>query len=208
MKAFEFVRTDTGAVVGHGCGACGLLWTDKMFGGAEGAGREQAERCCLPPKCSTCGEEYKGWCKACSARKSAEEERAAFERATKMDLANYDGDLLYFDGCSIGRDGYVDTECVLDELDDYEGERPTYAWACAPEGVSWDLADRLADHVCSEHHEDAFERVDTEKLKEAQRLVDEACKDVVSYYPDHSRAVLIPASPKEIEASPDEESSS
>ena len=180
MNPVALVRSDTNEPAGYFCGKCGTI-----YGRPSGDFLESATRCC---SCSTCGAEIgRSWCKDCRAKHEAEQEAVDYEKAKKVPLAEYAERFLFLDG------RYVD----LDNEDAFEG----YEWAfgCSPIKPSMDLAREISESVLSDHHEEAEEWVDDEKIAAAQKLIDEALADVVSYEEDRSVVVILHAQPKEKE---------
>lgn len=174
------------------CGECqSSMWPLRAFGGGPGALEEVkriARQCCV---CECGAEKRRGWiyCDACLRRRDREELHAAFAKARKVLLADYDGAMVY-----AANKEYVSTGDWDDEyhsafvLDD--GTR--FVWGTEAEKATVDLERECKDHWLEEHHEDAPDWVDFAKLREAQKLVDEALADVVSYVEDPSVAVILP----------------
>lgn len=177
-------------VVAWACGACGIVARTEAEAGT-----------CCPKRCG-CGVElakHRYECDACrdkrfaAARaKEAEKERAAYEKATKIPYADYDGDYLYCEGYGSGSggDGYFgDLDDLLDTIDG-EQEPPEYAWACSPTKISFDAHD-LIESACQESYEDAAGDVGEGAAKELQALLDAWAEKhgPTSYQPDYSRAV-------------------
>lgn len=177
------------------CGECqSSMWPLRAFGGGPGALEEVkriARQCCVPDPCECGAEKRRGWiyCDACLRRRDREKVHAAFAKAKKVPLAEYDGEMVtdgndWFEAPS---DVDADTDHAL-VLDD--GTR--FVWGTQPERPDVDLERECVDHWLEEHHEDAVDWVDFAKLREAQKLVDEALADVVSYFEDRSVAIILP----------------
>lgn len=170
--------------IGWLCKECKALYQNQP---GNALALQDAIACCGPSKCQDCGDECKKHrvrCRPCDVAHDAKVEKEAFEKAAKVPLAQYTGKFLYREG--YGRDGYF-------EIDDAEVVPPDleYAWSCSPEGASLNLDQEIRENALQEHHEDADESVDWEKIKLAQALVDEALKDVLSYQSNQNVAVLL-----------------
>lgn len=184
--------------VGYACGKCGLFHSTDIYAcpaqRALEAALDAATRCC-DPRCMDCGGSCElGWtvCTTCRTTMEREKEAAAFAKAKKVPLSEYDGHFIFIDGAGV--EGYVlpeDIEDALEELLSDGCEVPEYAWACEPEGASLDL-ERALEAALEKHHEDASDDVDWKKIAEAQAIVTEALKGVVSYHEAHKVAVLLP----------------
>lgn len=155
--------------------------------------QEQAEACCRPYKCTGCGaecERYHTLCRVCVEAKQEQQERERFDKAEK--LTEWDG-WVYSDGRGF-QDGYFDS---LDDFMEFvleEGiEPPNYVWACKSEAFACIDVDHVLEHIEQNGYDD-FDS-DTLKgipeLKAALNAFTEANKDVLSYTPDYSTAVLL-----------------
>lgn len=174
-KAIALNRADTGAPQGYFCSSCGTVYP-RPDEEAKGI----ADRCCL---CRDCGARIdRGWCKPCQEKREAERDAADYAKAKKVPLSEYTGKFVYIDGA--GHEGYV----AVDSLDDEERE---WAWGCTSERAALDLGDAIDSDLHDNHHEDARDWVDWPKVAEAQKLVDEAIKDVESWHEDRSVVVLL-----------------
>lgn len=177
------------------CGRCqSSMWKLSSFGGGAELSLQHAlqaaSRCCGEQPCAKCGSPIKphSFCLPCHLKEDAERTQRDFDKATKLPVLEYtgtfvtDGDEQFVESC--------DWRDVDDPIELADGTR--FLWGTRPEKPSVDL-----ERVCSEdwlqgHHEDAYDQVDTNKLREAQKLVDEALARVVSYYEDRSVALLLP----------------
>ena len=176
----ELTVAGTTKVVAFACGACRIV----------APSRPLAISCCAPRACETCGAEPPArWlkCAPCRARLDAERERALFDAATKVPLAEYDHEMVCTEPYG-GDDSYVATE----DWDD-EGEEQDWAWACVP--LPWprlDADDILYSALEGDFPEDARERLDATGL---QKLLDEwiaAQGDSRCYIADRTRVVVFP----------------
>lgn len=164
------------------CGRCkSSLSLVSTFGGGPNAlstAKQLQAECCQPKLCDRCGKPKDSWCQPCHAAIEREKLHADFAKAVKVSLADYDGKMIT-DGDELFRDA-GDWDPDNDEpltLDD--GTR--FMWGTYPEKAAIDLEQACSDDWLSEHHEDAFDWVDIPKLKEAQKLVDEALAGVTTY---------------------------
>lgn len=203
----EVRRTDKDARVGWLCGACGVVWRcddqpmvddGRCIGPSERAAFLGASRCCST-RCETCGELRsmgRSYCPPCTKAHSEKLESEQFAKATQIDLANYDGEMLYRDG--FWNEGYVE---VNDWVHDFtyvpEGKRPTYAYACvAMPAPTFDVHEHVKEYLeNAEYHEEAMEHADGVLLDLAEKLINKALEDVRSFYPDYTRAILLPKEP-------------
>jgi hypothetical protein len=192
MILYRAGSTEPYAVV---CGECERrMWRLATFGDGPRALEEAkriARHCCTPEPCE-CGAERRRFytvCDACLKKRDRERLHADFEKARKVLLADYDGAMVY-----TANEEYVSTGDWDDEyhsafvLDD--GTR--FVWGTEAEKATVDLEWECSENWLEEHHEDASDWVDFAKLREAQKLVDEALAGVVSYYEDRSVAVILP----------------
>lgn len=195
------VRAFGGATVGFECMECNRLhpaieghpsWRKGIS--AIDFARQNASDCCGNWHCEKHGKVFPRTriCGECHEENRQSKELAAYEKAKKIPLAEYKLDFVYRDG--YGRDGYIS----VGDLDDYiaatdPDKDPKWAFGCWAQTVSEndaDLTDHVAEGILGDHHEDAMDFVDTDKVKEASRIIFEACKDVVSYMADESVVVI------------------
>lgn len=182
------------------CGECRMsVWRLDTFGAGPGsldAATEAADHCCHPRPCPTCGEALKrgSWCHPCRVKADADRVQRDFETATKVLLGDY-SEAYVFDGVD-----YIDANDVEEHMADGDlkpivaADGTRFLWGTEPEKPRVDLERECSEDWLQEHHEDAIEQVDMAKIREAQKLVDEALAGVTSYYEDRSVAViLVPA---------------
>lgn len=194
------VRAFGGATVGFECMECHRLHpapTDHYAFLKETSpldwARQNAIECCGDWRCDKHGQEFKRGtsCRECWKEQLAAKELATYERAKKVLLADYGGEYVYREG--YGREGFI---CVgnLDSSDATDPDQdPKWAFGCDRMTVSEsdaDLTDHVAEGILADYHEGASDWVDDEKVKEASRLIFEACKDVATYTADESIVVL------------------
>ncbi|HYQ47117.1 MAG TPA: hypothetical protein VER11_34340 [Polyangiaceae bacterium] len=193
------MRAFGGATVGFECPSCkriqvvpeaGFHWLNGEQP-MDWAKRQSAE-CCGPWRCDTHGKELKRGhsCSECRTAEDAAKLQKKYESATKLALSEYDGTYLYREG--FGREGFF----RVDDLDDMKrsGAVPDWAFGCDVRTVTeddCDLEDHVAEGVLSDHHEDAYDWVDDEKVKAASKLIFEACADIKTYDTDYSCVVLL-----------------
>jgi len=182
MDVKELVIRGEDRVVALICGKCGIVW---------GIGfRDAAEECC-DYKCKYCGVKIEGgWtaCKLCRDKKDAKREKAAFDKADKVNYQDYPGEYLYSEAFH-SNDGYVPSDDILYEIEDIDQEcRPTYAWACEPMHLKID-AQEILENELQEFHEDAIDYCDIDGL---QKLLDEWLdkQSVVSYFRSNTVVLL------------------
>lgn len=171
------------------CGHCKSgAWLVSTYG-VDGAW-DEASRCCGPMPCKTCGVEMRPrrWCSACSKADERKRIHDAFAKATKTPVEEYAGEMVVGDG----DEDYHHTDewdaAIPFVLDD--GTRFLRGTTEMRAGVC--LADEASGWL-EEHHEDAHEQIDPVWLGRAQEAIDEALKDVVTFYPDETTALILPA---------------
>lgn len=199
MNAIELVRKDTQETVGWKCSACGEWALTVVRGLCDEEAKRMIDECCSKI-CRKCGGEtkYPGrLCGACETKREAERELARYEKAKKVKLDEYEGEMLYFSDERVGREGYVDVSEIDDALErfvtEHKGEpSPPYAWATSTNKVQFNLGDTLLDVLNDEAHEDASDWVKWKLVEAAQVMVDHALENVTTYWEDHSVAVLLP----------------
>ena len=163
----------------------GLFYCEKCRMMAQN--RETAEQCCQNYKCSVCGRDTgeRHWliCEECRRADDARKEREHFEKAEK--LHSCDGPVWH------GDEFYQDLETMLDMLDG--DPLPKYVWASNENHFVHACVEDITG--CMEG--DAYEDWDPEtlngldELKVALDKFNEANKEVVSYTPDYTKAVMV-----------------
>lgn len=153
-------------------------------------GTEYAASLCCNRICE-CGAplKIKGWasCEDCIRKRRDKEERDTFEKAEKLRV--YSG-MVYHEGAY-----YPSVDDLCDSLLGIGEEVPRYAWACTAEPFVKVDVDRILERI----EEDGYEDFDSSGLiglgefRAAAALFEKLNKDVVAYWPDYSRVVLIPA---------------
>jgi hypothetical protein len=192
MNAIELFHQDGKSAKVFYCSGCRVVAKTQ----------EEAERCCQPVKCNLCGREvgetYWTRCEACRNKAEADAERQRFEKAEKV--TSYDGP-FFSESISGYQDGFFTN---ISELFDYCADEeiavPEYVWASHP----FPIVDADVDSIIS-HIGESLEDFDSktlnglDDLKNAITAFNEANRDLVSYEPDYSKAVLIqaPANPSE-----------
>lgn len=192
MNEFEVMKRETGESFGWVCGAC------KSAVEINARGRETAAACCTDKPadvCVDCGGaptfHNPRTCNACSAARIRAKERAAYDKAKKVPIAEYDVDMFYLEGA--GNEGYVNTDDWEDDVDgSFPDARPSWAWGTYEEKPTADLAAWVSEDVLQEHHEGACDSVDDKKIALAQTLLNEALAGVTTFYMDRSVVVLLP----------------
>ena len=155
---------------------------------------QDAEQCCENNICEKCGKDvgkqYRKRCDACNALDDAVKERERFDKAEKVFLDNWNS-WVFCEGLG-HNDGFFPSiedmfDCVKTK------DLPEYVWTCNPiyfavADVS-DITERISDNAY-----EGFDVDDLNGLTELGKAIDafnEANKDVVSYEPDYTKAVLI-----------------
>jgi len=159
-----------------------------------------AEQCCQNYKCTTCGADagkHYLRCESCRDKEDQEKERQRFEAAEK--LTTWEG-WIFCDGQGSNEGYFENIEEFMDWLsDEYEEGIPEikYVWACkANHFVNADVGD-----ITERMNDVAWEDWDPEtlnglpELKAALDKFNEANKDVCSYSPDYTKAVLLNQQP-------------
>ena len=157
--------------------------------------QEAAEQCCKSYVCRTCGkdtkERFRLICDACWNAEQEATELARFNAAEKV----YDWPDWIYDGSEF----FESVDDMLDVKGDDE-KFHEYVWTCVPyyfvhADIS-DITERLDDVAYEGFDPDTLDGLD--ELKIALDKFNEANKNVCSYSPDYSKAVLIkPASEKQ-----------
>jgi hypothetical protein len=136
----------------------------------------------------------RGLCLECLSVEEARQLQAAFDAAEKVPLSQYRGKYI-----TVETDDDEINVAEAGDVDDWErdgcnvlADGTRFVWGTTPEPAVFDLEEYLHDYLSSEHHEDASDWVDSKKIAEAQILVDEALRDVVTYMVDRSIAVIVP----------------
>lgn len=137
-----------------------------------------------PPRCPKHDTVIRDFCIACWREKQRAEAQRAFAMAEKIPANDYDG--LVTDGDDRWRDA---SEVEDDELL-VAADGTRYLWATSPEPASVDLKSECAESWLQDHHEDAFDQVDLDELRQAQEHVDRALAKVCTYHEDRTRAVV------------------
>jgi|GEM_PF-3734773 len=179
--------------VGWLCAKCGAFWMTSTFGDES---ERKAIECCGTATCRGCNAPMEGrWtlCAACCRKENAAADRTHFDKAEKVPLDAYNGTMLYIEGAS--NEGYISKEDVEDELSSMLAMGkpiPEWGWGTTRVTANFDVEDALHSYLDDEHHEDARDSVDWTLIERVQQLVNEATKDVVSYFFEHDVAVLLP----------------
>ena len=181
----ELTAKGTDEVIAHACGDCRYVATS----------RAAAAACCVPWKCDECGKEVArsySICERCRTEKRKAAEKARFDGARKIPLAEYAGRVLYSEPAGeflYSEDDYGDYAFEMDGT-----EEDSYLWACRTIGLSLNAEDIVnAALERDEHHDDACDQVSD--IKGLQDLLDgwTATQAVESYFPDYDLAVIMPA---------------
>ncbi len=151
---------------------------------------EHAEACCAPKYCEDCGEEvpkYRIRCEWCGKKRQ-------YEKAEKVTEKEWNG-WVFFDGTGY-MDGYFRDIGELVECCEDEGILvPEWVFACKKIQHKLDI-DTALEYMTEDAYEDAFG-----DLRCVDDLRDYAHRwnkkqNVVSYYPDYSKVVLLQQCPE------------
>lgn len=156
---------------------------------------EEAERCCGPYKCEDCGvdvdrKRFRTVCPDCEAKRQAARERMQFDKARKIE---YDGGWVYWEG--IGQNYFESLEDLLEQIEDEELEKPEYVWACKSIQFARLHLSSVLEQI--ESCGDAYEDFDSDDLHGISVLAaainefNELNKDIVSYQPDYTKAIIL-----------------
>jgi hypothetical protein len=164
--------------------------------------RKQAEKCCNWT-CETCGKparQFYALCDDCLGMKRAADERAkeaaAFEQATKLNLAAFGRS----DACdNMLYDARIDKwHRNLDEAEEWYAEdeertRPVYLWLSEVKRDPPNLEDRVSDYIGDNFHEDAAAEMPAAAWKELSDFEDQWWEKYgpTTYEPDPKRCVLL-----------------
>lgn len=181
--------------VGALCGEClGGVWRTASFGdgpGALDAALGAADSCCHPQPCQTCDTPIArgSWCHPCRVKADAARDQRDYDKARKVPLAESDATMV-----TDGEDFWTRDDVVDDDTDHalVAADGTRFLWSTAPTTASVDLERACDEDWLEEHHEDASDWVDWPKIRQAQALVDEALKGIVTYHEDRSVAVVLP----------------
>jgi hypothetical protein len=174
------------------CGECGRIHRNAGF----------AASCC-DWRCSKCGQPApKGWtiCDPCRAKQDDAKERAQFDAAEKV--TEWDG-WVFCDGMDYNNGFFEGIAEFLDFCED-ESEPgvghnlPEYVWTCKANHFvkvdCGDITERMADSAYEDWDPDDLNGIP--ELTSALAAFVAANKDVVSYAPDYTKAVLLAAATK------------
>lgn len=148
-----------------------------------------AEQCCNNYKCQDCGNDTGSrlWlvCDRCRDMREIKREQERYEKADKVtEWAGW-----VFDGS----DYFESIDDMAERYEDDSRELPDYVWACecnhfVHADVS-DITERMADNAYEDWEPDTLAGLN--ELKSALGKFNDQNKDVCSYSPDYTKAVLI-----------------
>jgi len=146
---------DPEKVVAVACGTCRIVARTP----------EDATQCCAPKLCQDCGAEVKRYmtlcddcaCKA-SAAKYAKKTAAAFNKATKVLVSDYQGSHVCLH-LSPDESDYLDLDDIADRLDDDEGFREAHPWVWGCYPTPWPIPemDEVMSSLLEEFPEGAMD---------------------------------------------------
>ncbi len=195
MNAQELYQKDGKPTGVYFCGTCRVVHSTQAA----------ADACCVTPTCRECGSDkvrpHLFLCPTCANldrdRRESEKEKLRFEAAEKIQEQDWDG-WVCCEGIS-HQDGYFQS---TGELRDYlawsaddgaEENVPEYVWACKKNAFVKVGLDDIMRVFEDEGWED-FDSDDVHGKKELEAALQafmEANKDVVSYLPDYTKAILL-----------------
>lgn len=179
--------------LGYACPLCRML-----FSGDAKASRQAAQDHCRR-QCADCNvrldpkrRPYWLICEGCEKARREKKERDAFEKATKLAYEAYDGQTFYCEG--IGDEFFEDLTDLREAALDAGKDCPAYVWACKPKSLHID-AGGIVGQALDDHHEDAGDSIPDSAYASLQAFLDDWCKarNITTYEPDYSRAILVPA---------------
>lgn len=192
MNAIELLLPDGKPSGIHACGCCKRPTHD----------RREASRCCL---CTTCGEKppepLRRECKPCRVDRWAREtkarderDRAIYEKAKKVALADYAGQMVY--------DEEIDEYLSIEEIEQRVagGEAPDFVWGTTPNRLTFDARDIVESQLENgDHHEDAIDEIPEGAFGELAGALEAWCEEhgPTSYEVDHTTVVLLDDEPEE-----------
>jgi len=193
MKSSQVSRADTGELLNvWNCGNCGKMWLSPNY----------AESCCT---CIECGEPIgdsdfygsRGHAthKDCKNAKDEAHRQKRLAEAEKLD--RWDG-WVFCDGVGSNNGYFPTVEELAESLDwDWEGDWPEYAFVCRSDPVM-DSGQMIYDRIIESAMGQGWEDMEPDVLHGCEdfflacKAFSEANKEVLSYYPDYTRAVRIP----------------
>lgn len=153
--------------------------------------RAKAESCCMPPVCK-CGKPVGAdvMCEECWSKQRKEDEAARFQKASKVSKW---GGFVFVEGMGYNAGFFESVEDLVDWCQDEHKPVPEYAWTCREKHFVTVHLNGILEEIEAEGHDgfsaDALAGLD--ELKTAIAAFEEANKDVVSYEPDLTVAVLV-----------------
>lgn len=150
--------------------------------------RQQAKRCCEPPRCPDCEAAVSGYfdhrCGVCRAKREAAAEAERFAKATKITPTDYPPDRpVFFVNGKYRPLGEIDLEY------DPPGD---YVWATRE--VKFEpCVDGMIENALDDHHEDARQEITDEEMTELTDFVAKWAEGtgVRSYEVDYTRAIVL-----------------
>jgi hypothetical protein len=156
--------------------------------------QEEAEKCCVPHRCDTCGaelERYRTRCDKCRDKFRQARLAEMLERAEKLE--SWDG-WVYYENAGY-QDGYFQSvddliEWLADNVD-FESDWPEYVFVCKGrfDGIR---LDRVLEDIEQDMYEDV--RNDLHGIPELEAAINAfntANVGVLTYEPDYSKAVRV-----------------
>jgi hypothetical protein len=192
-EPLEIVVKAEDRLVGYACGECGALFllqkNDKTEKDQAYWKNEALAHCARNCACGNpLGKYYRLVCNDCQAKKDEEREAARFEKAHKIEIGDYDGPVFY------GDEYFSDIDSLLDHFESEGLELPLYVWATTPQKFELKADDIVVRELEKQNmHEDANNHISEKAIISLRAYLEAWSKevDLVSYFEDNSRAVLL-----------------
>ena len=183
----ELAFTGSNDAVLYACGDCGSIHSPAIYACnkdlAHSTARKAADNCCAQNVCDCGAEIDKVWTACHTCR-----ERRKLQRA--QIVTDYDGP-VFSDHCDGDwGEGYSSDMAGLIESLDLRDDAPAYCWPCNSEPLQINF-ESVIDNACDDQHEDARNQIvglDALELAVEQFNAAQTC---TSYYPDHTRVIVI-----------------
>ena len=184
----EIVIRGREEAVAYACGACGKMWTTKIYACRDDLAHETARRaadeCCAPRFCACGAAVERPWtaCRPCRLREKLARCTIVTDYNGPVEADSYAG--------GWGEGYFADVADLLESCKTHEVEPPAYCHPCNSEPLRLDL-DRILENACEEQHEDAHDQiVGAEELGKAVDAFN-AAQTCITYYADHSRVIVL-----------------
>ena len=192
-EPLEIIIKAEDRIVGYACGECGVLFfiqpQDKTEKDREYKKNEALAHCAKSCACGNpLGKYYRLLCDECEGKKAKERESVRFEKAQKIEIADYDGPVVH------GDEFYSDIDSFLDHCENEGLELPKYVWATTPEKFELNADDIVERELEKQSmHEDAWDSIPDKAMVSLRAFLEAWTKEISldTYFEDQSRAVLL-----------------